>query len=259
MKLSPLTIIVIGIAVVIAAAGVALNIFMPNMEEARYKNEQANALFREANKQPQANKKVQKAIEDVKNMQLEWQRVVAVKTPPNNLADGGINLAVNRWQLTHDSLHFRNNIQRAVNSQVRRGGVTVVQGPVIPLPPNSASQIVEYYNFPAIKFPVLIFDLGTITVRGTYSQILENVRSWKYMPNYLAVADGLQLTGTTPTLTGTYNVSLVAYIRGDMIAPPVPDGGGGGGNTPGGGGSPGGPPPGGVGGVAGPPKGGNRR
>ena len=52
------------------------------------------------------------------------------------------------------------------------------------------------------------------------------------MPNYLAVADGLQITGTTPTMTGRYNLSIVAYIRGDKIAPPVPEGGASGGGAP---------------------------
>lgn len=227
MKLSPLTIFIIGLSVVIAALGVSLSIYLPNVEEARYQNELADKLTIEANKQPQADKKVQTAIEDVTKMAEEWQRVVAVKTPPASLPEG-INLAVNRWQLTTDSVQFRNSIQRAVNRQVKRGGVTVVQAPSIPAPPTSATQIVEYYNYPAIRFPVLVFDLGTITVRGSYSQIIENVRAWKNMPNYLAVTDGLQITGTTPTMTGTYNLSIVAYIRGDKVAPPVPEGTGGG-------------------------------
>jgi hypothetical protein len=66
------------------------------------------------------------------------------------------------------------------------------------------------------------------------------------MPNYLAVADGLQLSGTTPTMTGTYNLTLVAYIRGTEVAPTVPEstgavqgGQGPAANTP----SPGGPGP----------------
>lgn len=224
MKLSPLTIFIIGLSVVIAAAGVSLSIFMPNIEEAKYQNELANSLIREANKQAQANKKVEQAVADVTKMAEDWQKVVAVKTPPASLPEG-INLAVNRWQLTNDSVQFRNSMQRAVNRQLKKGGVTVVAAPSIPPPPTSATQIVEYYNYPAIKFPVLAFDLGTITVRGSYSQIMENVRAWKNMPNYLAVADGLQITGTTPTMTGTYNLSIVAYIRGDKVAPPVPEGG----------------------------------
>ncbi|MBS1723521.1 MAG: hypothetical protein JSS66_11270 [Armatimonadetes bacterium] len=241
MKLSPLTIFVVGISVVFAAVMVTLSIFLPNVEEAKYKNEEANKLIIEANKQQQANDKVKKAIADVQKMAEDWQKVVAVKTPR------GINLHANRWQLTNDSVAFRNQIQRALNAQLKHGGVTVVNGPRIPDPPANAAQIVEYYNYPAIRFPVLIFDLGQVTVRGTYSQITENMRGWTNMPNYLAVADGLQLTGTTPTMTGTYNLTLVAYIRSDLIAPPVPEGGsGGGGNN--GPGVPGGPSRGGGGG-----------
>lgn len=226
MKLSPLTIYVVGICIVFAAAMVSLSIFLPNISEAKNYNEHANAYIREANKQAQAKRKVEHAVAAVTKMGEEWQQIVAVKTPPNHLPNG-INLAVNRWQLTVDSVQFRNSIQRAVNAQMKRGGVTVVAGPTIPAPPATAAQIVEYYNYPAIRFPVLIFDLGQVTVRGSMSQIMQNVRSWTTMPNYLAVADGLQLTGTTPNLTGRYNLTVVAYIRGDKISPAVPEGTGG--------------------------------
>lgn len=227
MKLSPLTVYVMTICVVFLAAMVTLTYFLPNMEEARYQNTLANELIEQANLQPQANKKVEQAIADVNKMAEQWETVVNAKTPPDHLPSG-INLAVNRWQLTNDSVTFRNSIQRAVNAQMKKGGVTIVQGANIPPPPADANQIVEYYNYPAIRFPVLIFDLGQITVQGTYSQIMENVRSWANMPNYLAVADGLQLSGTSPNMTGTYSVSIVAYIRGDVVAGPVPEGAGGG-------------------------------
>ncbi|MBL8065358.1 MAG: hypothetical protein JNM34_05810 [Chthonomonadaceae bacterium] len=246
MKLSPLTIYVVGICIAFAAIMVSLSIFMPNVEEAKINNNQANALIDEAGKQPLANKRVEKAIEEVNKMAAQWQNVVAAKTPPSTLPYG-INLAVNRWQLTQDSVTFRNNIQRAVNYQLRKGGVTVVNGPNIPQPPANANQIVEYYNYPAIRFPVLIFDLGQVTVKGSYSQIMNNVRSWKYMPNYLAVTDGLQITGTTPTMTGRYNLTMVAYIRGDQVGQTVPEGGGGGGG--GGGAAQGTNPSAGAGGI----------
>lgn len=227
MKLSPLTIYVVGICIVFAAVMVSLSIFLPNIAEAKNYNERANAYIQEANKRSLAKRKVENAVKEVTRMGEDWQKIVAVKTPPNYLPNG-INLAVNRWQLTVDSAKFRNSIQRAVNAQLRKGGVTVLNGPTIPPPPTTAGQIVEYYNYPAIRFPVLIFDLGQVAVTGSMSQIMQNVKSWSYMPNYLAVADGLQLTGTAPTLTGRYNVTLVAYIRGDKIAPTVPEGGGGG-------------------------------
>ncbi|MBS1712856.1 MAG: hypothetical protein JST30_00820 [Armatimonadetes bacterium] len=247
MKLSPISIFVIGLSLAVIAAMVTLTNFLPNVEEAKYQNELANRYIEQAGKQKQANDKVKKAEQDVQKMELEWQKIVAVKTPPNNVGSGGINLAVNRWQLTNDSVKFRNSVQNAVNAQLRRGGVRVVNGPRIPSPPGNAAQIVEYYNYPAIRFPVLVFNLGAVTVTGSYAQIMSHVRAWSSMPNYLAVADGLQLSGTTPTMTGTYNLTLVAYIRGTEVAPTVPEStGAGGGQAPGGNApSPTGPKPGG--------------
>lgn len=246
MKLSPLTIVIIGLAVMLVALGVGLRSFLPDMKETEMVRQNAADLKREAEKQALANRRVEKAIAKVNQMAREWQGVVAAKTPPADVASGGINLAVHRWKLVNDAFVFRNNVQRAVNAQVKKGGVRVVQGPLVPMPTENATQIVEtYFNYPAIRFPVAVFDLGQVTVQGTYSQITENMRSWAAMPRYLAVASDLQITGTSPRLTGTYNVTVVAYIRGDKIAAPVPEvpgatvianqGGGGGGGAPRGG------------------------
>jgi hypothetical protein len=240
LKLSALTILILGIAVFIVALGVGLRSFVPDMQETEMVRKNVEDLKTEANKQAAANRRVEKAVAAVNQMAREWQGVVAAKTPPSDVGSGGINISVQRWQLVADSFAFRNNIQRAVNAQVKKGGVTVIQSPFVPQPTTNAAQIVEsYYNYPAIRFPVAIFDLGQVTVRGTYSQITENVRAWKNMPRYLAVASGLQVTGTSPRLVGTYNVTLVAYIRGDKVAAPVPEVGGaaiaaGGGGTAGG-------------------------
>jgi hypothetical protein len=73
--------------------------------------------------------------------------------------------------------------------------------------------LASFYNYPAVAYPVVVKDLGVITVQGTIEQINENVRGWRRMPHYLAVADGLRITGTAPTLTGTYSLSIVGYIR----------------------------------------------
>ncbi|MGE0002396.1 MAG: hypothetical protein AB7F50_03750 [Fimbriimonadaceae bacterium] len=251
MKLSSLTILIIGLAVMIVALGVGLRSFLPDMEEAKLQRAYAEQLRTEANKQAAANKRVEKAIATVNQMAREWQSIVAAKTPSADVGSGGINLAVQRWQLVNDAKSFRNNVQRAVNYQVKKGGVIVVQGPFVPVPTDSATQLVEsYFNYPAIRFPVAVFDLGQVTVRGTYDQITENMRAWKNMPKYLAVASGLQIQGTSPKLTGTYNVSLVAYIRGDKIAAPVPEVAGAPGGGAGGGGGFGVAPAGGGAGVA---------
>jgi hypothetical protein len=251
MKIGALPIFLIGLAVgVIALSYAYFREWMPNKTEAMYYQELRQQREAEGAKLPAAEKRVEDAKAMVNEKAAEWRNVVEQHTPPANLSSGGINLAVNAWQLTVDARTFRNNVQRALNAQVRRGGVTVVNGPTVPFPDEDATTVVaNYFNYPAIPFPVVIFDLGTVTVQGTYAQIMANVRSWSGMRGYLAVADGLALTGTSPQLTGTYNLSLVGYIRGDRVYPAVPagaapssDGGGFGGGGPVGAGPVGGGP-----------------
>lgn len=267
MKLSPMTIILIGVAVLIMALTYGLfQHYIPNSTEAGYYRTYSEQLEAEGNNLPAAEKRLEKAQELVTTKAAEWRAVVADKTPQPDVYNRGINLNVDAWQLTVDTKKFRDNIQRAVNAQLVKGGVRVIGGgPQIPMPSDEASGILAgFYNYPAIAFPVVIQELGLITVEGTEAQIMENVRAWKNMPRYLAVASGLTLSGTSPKLRGTYSVALVGYIRGKDVFPAVPEGappaggGAGGGLGSGGGrgfGAPGGGPPPGFGGPGGPPRG----
>lgn len=197
--------------------------WLPNTNEAAQVNAHADALELEAGKQNAANQRVEQAIADVQAMASKWQGVVAARTPANSLAGGGIDLSVTPYQLTVDSRKFRDRVQMAVNAQLRRGGVKVLTGPSIPTPTDNPAQIMaEFYNYPAVNYPVCVFELGSITVEGTYSQIKNHVTSWSTMPNYLAVTDGLTISGTAPVLTATYNLVVVAFIRGDKMPPLLP-------------------------------------
>lgn len=263
MKLSSWTIYIIGIAIAIIALSFGyFHQFMPNSAEARSFNERADELEAEANKLGRAKDRVKRAEEMVNAEAAKWRSIVATRTPRTNVNDGGINLGVNGWQLTVDSQKFANNIQRAVNKQLLAGGVRVTQAPFVPRPNVAESGnalLTSYYNLSTYGFPVVIFNLGTVTVEGTYDQIKENFRAWRSMPRYLAVADGLSLTGTGNQLTGTYQVSVVGFIRGTDIFPAVPEGAPAAGGAAGGGFAPsapggagfGGPP----GGFGGPPPG----
>ncbi len=236
MKLSPLTIILIGVAIFIMAISYGLfQHFLPNSKEAGYYRDYAEQLQTEADNLPRAQGRLDNAIKLVETKASEWRAVVADKTPHPDVYNRGVNLNVDPWQLTVDTPKFRNNIQRAVNAQLVRGGVKIVgSGPLVPMPTDSASGILaSFYNYPAIAFPVVIQELGQVTVEGTEAQIMENVRSWKNMPRYLAVASNLSISGTSPNLRGTYTVTLVGYIRGKDIFPNPPEGGSpaGGGNT----------------------------
>lgn len=225
---------------------------LPNREQATYAVANANDLYREADKLKAATKKKNDAILAIQAAEREWRPIVDAKTPLEDTARGGINIDVHAYKLLLDTKRFRNNVQRALNNQLRVGGVRVIQGPAIPgVTDQDAPNLVlsSYYNYPAIPFPVVMYDLGQVTVTGTYDQIIKNYRSWSNMPRYLASVHNLQLTGTAPQLTGTYNLSLVGYIRYNGIYAPVPDGAGAapaGGGT-GGPGIPGRPPIGGGG------------
>ena len=230
-----------------------LHHWKPKMEEGDARKANVELFRAEANKLPAAYKKIEAANLLVRERESAWRGVVEAKTPLRDVSRGGIDLKVNAFQLTVDTRRFRNNVQRAVNKQVVQGGVKVLSlAPVPGTDPNAAanSLLASYYNYPAIAFPVVIHDLGQVEVEGTYAQIMANVRGWSRMPRYLAVTDGLRLSGTAPRLRATYNLSIVGYIRTDRpdgIHPPVAEhAGSGGGGAPGGGG-PGGPPFGGPG------------
>lgn len=269
MKLSFWTIIIMAVSIAFGILSFAVfHQWIPTMAVAHNYDVYREQLEVEAGKEQAVKRRVEKAIQAVQVKTDAWNGYVATKTPPTNLGDGGISLAVNTYQLTVDTQKFRNSIQRAVNAQVKKGGVKVITAPSVagPADTDDAGALMEsFYHYPGLRFPVVIFDLGQITVTGTYEQIMANVRSYKTMPRYLAVTDGLAITGTSPHLTGTYTLSIVGFIRGKDIFPSVPStggtagvgavGGSGGfgaprGGAPGGfpggppGGFPGGPPPG---------------
>ncbi len=272
MKLSFWTIIIMAISIAFGILSFAmLHQWVPTMAVAHNYDVYREQLEVEAGKEQAVKRRVERAIQAVQVKTDAWNGYVATHTPANNLKDNGIDLSVNPYQLTVDTLKFKNSIQRAVNEQVKKGGVKVEVAPSVRGPADTddaGALLADYYNYPGLHFPVVIFDLGQVTVTGTYEQIMANVRSYKSMPRYLAVTDGLAITGTSPNLTGTYNLSIVGFIRGKDIFPTVPSTGGaaagGFGGAPGSFGAPGGlgraggPPSGafpGAGGPGGPPPG----
>ncbi|MEZ0327690.1 MAG: hypothetical protein ACAH95_17475 [Fimbriimonas sp.] len=242
MKLSPLTIYIIGIALALPA--IAWGLFfnkMPNDAETAMFESAKAANDVEAGKMNAAKKRVETAKDMIKAKAAEWNAISATRTPPASLAMGGITLAQNAFQLTVDTRKYRNSLQRAVNAQLRKGGVKVINGPLVPIPDANApanSLLASFYNYPAAGFPVVIFDLGAVTVQGDYNSIMSHLRAYKNMPRYLAVTDGLRLDGTSPNLTATYNLTIVGFIKTNVVYGQAPEGssGAGAGGAPGAGG-----------------------
>lgn len=104
MKLGAWTWMVIGIAIAFIALSYGFfQHWQPNSTETDYWTKNAEALQAEADKKGQALKRKQLAQSLVDEEAAKWQLVVEQKTPPQNVSAGGIDLAVNRWQLVVDS------------------------------------------------------------------------------------------------------------------------------------------------------------
>jgi len=228
MKISGLTIFLgfVAIAMITLTYGFAKR--QPVMKTVENWKNYRDKMRAEQAKWKQADDKVLDAAKKGQAKVAEWNQISQSHTLPSIPDPFGIDLSLDGERLAMQMPAYRNRLQAMVNNQVKAGGVTVVQGPVVPLPPLQGDKIVaSYFNYPAINTPVLVFNLGTITVQGTFQQISDNVKAWSNMPHFLAVADGLRLQGTSPKLTGTYAVTIVGFVAlppNKGIFPPVPDG-----------------------------------
>jgi hypothetical protein len=225
--------------------------YQPDTAEAAQLQTYAEQLEAEARKIPQTEKRMENAKLRVQETADQWRMIEQNKSAGGA---GFIDLTQDPLALTVNAPSYRDKVQRAVNSQVKAGGVTVVNGPEIPAPSNDPTTLLNtYFNYSSLFYPVVLFEPGSVTVRGTFDQIARNVTAWSNMKDYFAVVDGLTITGTSPELTATYNLVLLGYIPGGVSGPlgqPIvtgpagtaasAGGGGGGGGSFGGGGGGGG-------------------
>ncbi len=196
--------------------------YEPDTKEAAMVTAYGAQLQAEGRKEPLTDKRIENAILRVQEAADQWRMIAEAKTRGGS---GFINLAQDPLALTVNAPSYRDKVQIAVNRQVRAGGVTVVNGPLIPQPGNDPTNLLNtYFNYSTLFYPVVLFEPGTVTVRGTFEQIARNVQAWSEMRDYFAVVDGLVVTGTAPELTATYNLVLLGYIPGGVsgaLAQPV--------------------------------------
>ncbi len=226
MKITPLTVLIFALCISAVIITIGLfNFYLPRTAEAKNYIDYAGKLQLEANKLPRQKKNVEEANQMTQEAAQKWQSEwVSWKTPPTSTANGGINLATNRWYLVNDAVRFRNRIQQDINRQLKVGGVKVINGPTVPsFPDNPLTIVEEGFGYPDYGFPVRVYDFGSVTVEGSMAQIRQNVQSWSNIPRYIAVTDGLRVDGTPPRLRATYNLSMVMYIQAKDIHPPVPE------------------------------------
>ncbi len=191
--------------------------YEPDTKEAEMVNNYAAQLQVEAAKLPATQKRIDNAKMRVQEAAEQWRRIASAKSQGGV---GFIDLGQDPLALTVNAPSYRDKVQLAVNRQVKAGGVVVVNGPLIPQPSNDPTSLLNtYFNYSTLFYPVVLFEPGTVTVRGTFEQIARNVQAWSSMKDYFAVVDGLVITGTSPELTATYNLVLLGYIPGGVSGP----------------------------------------
>jgi len=67
----------------------------------------------------------------------------------------------------------------------------------------------------AMTADLLEIPLGQMTVTGTYQAILNHLRGWNKF-NRLVRVDPPTLTGPSPTMTATYNLTVLIFPRGGL-------------------------------------------
>lgn len=220
-KLSPLTFIVCGVVImaVIWAGFWIFKIGPERQEIAWYKehNEQLREIISPASIAAAVDR-VANALDAVDQAQIQWKEIAERRTP----AQGRFDLTEHRWQLTVNVRDWHGTVEQDLRRWISKSGVTFVEplgGPFVPYPTDVPNELVEaYFNYPALPYPVAVWDMGTVTVEGTYDQIINNVRSWVDIPGYVATVRGLAIEGTGNRLRGSYNLLIVAYINTPNVA-----------------------------------------
>lgn len=241
--------IILVVLTTLAVAGIYIFLIKPMDERfaaAEQKlNDQTTALQTAEGQKEPARKDLVKARQEVAVAKREWARYDRALMPNIDLT--------NRFTATQQ---LWNEQLRVLGPKVLKflyadRSVRVVSESIsIPTPVGDPNAVVQ---------KVFIYPLGNITVAGNFEQVLRHTERWNRFDR-LALVDGLTLSGNSPTLTGTYTVTLYEITHFDKVGPPIlqatpsTPGGGGGFGGPGGGGPPagfGGPPA----GAGGPPAG----
>ena len=163
---------------------------------------------------------VTKANKEVEVAKLEWSRYDK-KYDPRIDTDNVWKGANQLWkqQMFELGPHIRDFITKDKTVQITSMGL---QLPAPSSDPNVVSGLT-----------MIPYELGTITVVGTFENILRHVERYNTFDRLILVHD-LSLSGNSPSLTGTYAITCYIFPQGDgkgknTPIPQAPSGGAGGG------------------------------
>jgi hypothetical protein len=228
MKRMSLAQIIAGglVLVALAASGFYLLSIRPNSMALAFQQNRNSQIEDVIAKRPQAQKRVDDAKAQQRDAALQWTAYISRKSPPQSL----INLDQNRWRLSTQFEIFRSKLSGAngiLGKFMRSTGVRVNAYPAITFTTDDPNTLVaQFFSFDkqaGMPYPVAVVSLGTLSVTGTFDKVLKHVEAWNRLPNFIALTDNVQLAGTSPSVTATYNLTLIIFPRGHYIFDsPVP-------------------------------------
>jgi hypothetical protein len=245
-RLTRVQVIVIGVLVcLIVGAGMFFLLVRPKMQQYKEVSTKLEERKAVADQIDQARKDLEKARLENLQARLDYRRYEETKMPVISFNDRTAGM-IALWRERAEVLG------PLVEKWPRRFGVELRNDISIPAAPTNPN---------AMTADLLEIPLGQMTVTGSYRAILNHLKGWNKF-NRLVRVDPPTLTGPSPTMTATYNLTVLIFPRGGLgpnvaiagEAAAQPGAGGGPGMVPPAGG-PVMPPamPGGPGGIEGPP------
>jgi Tfp pilus assembly protein PilO len=193
-KLKVIHVIIIGAVLCIITFVAAYTVWIQRekvgLAAAQQKYKAAEAIYKQ---QDQAETDLAAAIKDYYKVMASYEKMMALKMPPISLQDrlGG-------W---FEYLHeLADVLGPKVEAWPKRTGVKLTNSISIPAGVADANQV---------PTDVIQVPLGTMTVTGSFSQIMAHIRSWNKFDRLVQV-DPVSLSGNSPYMTGQY--SLTVYI-----------------------------------------------
>jgi len=149
----------------------------------------------------EAKAKLEDAKKQVQVAEAKWARYDRRLMPDINLSLGSILASKQLWneQLFVLGNKLNKFLEADHNVQVVQSGIT------LPAPSTDPS---------AVNQKAFVFPLGTISVVGTFENVLRNVERWNGFDR-LVLTDGLTLSGTSPQLQGTYTITTFLFTHGE--------------------------------------------
>lgn len=229
--------IIAGVLSAITAAVVWFALISPARDAFDVQDKKYQAADAIAIQRPAAERDLKKAKQEVAAAQADWRKYDRTYMPDIDLS----NLYRAMRQLWREQLTV---LGPSVNKYLQADKKVQVQANIaLPAPPTDPN---------AVNQQVFVYDLGNVSVQGTFNDVLNHVARWNKF-NRLVLADGLTLAGNSPQLVGTYSLRVFEFPHNaDKVGPSFPSAGGATGGF--GGGGFGGPPSGygGYGGSGGP-------